>query len=171
MFTKKCSFLCSPVLLLLRCLQNSRRTEKHFTSSIREGSVLQGRVTPPCLAGKMAQGQYPGLGWPVPAQSRRPASVAMMRHLLGLLAMTGLTMTGQGCDVSQSGSVWVCGQNRTRGEGRGQNCDTLRAPSTAWWSLSPLLRAVPASLVLTGMDITNAAYPPCRDCPSPQWDP
>lgn len=33
--------------------------------------------------------------------------MAMLNHLLGLLAVTGLTMTGQDCELSQSGPVDV----------------------------------------------------------------
>lgn len=52
-----------------------------------------------CLPGRVACGQSLGRGWPVPAPSRRQDSVAMMCHLLGLLDLTGLTVTKQGCEV------------------------------------------------------------------------
>lgn len=71
----------------------------------------------------MAQSQYPGLGWPVLAQARRPASVAVMRHQRGVLAMIALTVTGQGCELSQSGSVWCVGRTElgVRAEAKARN--------------------------------------------------
>lgn len=104
-------FYVLPSLAFSGMLQDSKGTKKHFTSFIREGSNFQEeRLHPDWL-----------LGWPKASPSpvrRRPANVAMMRRLLGLLPMTGLTIPGQGCKVSESGPMWVCRQNGTRGEGR-----------------------------------------------------
>lgn len=154
LFLTKCSFKCFPILPFLGCSKTlgGQRSISH-PSSGKSVDFQEEQLHPDWL-----------VEWPKASASpirRRPASVAMMCHLLDLLPMTGL-FPGKAVRFPQSLLVWVCGQNGTGDEGRAwaecQSRETLWALSFIWCPSPPLLRSAPAFPFLTGTGFSNAAH-------------
>lgn len=150
---KEMLFSVLPSLAFSGMFRNSRMTKKHFIFSVREGNVLQKEWLHPNWLAKCPKAS------PSPVR-RRSTNVAMMCHLLGLLAMSGLTNLGKAVRFSNLGwcSMWA-----EWSWGWGQSLS--RMPKKRFCGLfplhggsfPPLLRLAPASLILIVSGISDTA--------------